>query len=107
MICVLQVAETNSEEVEGHMRPYVLLLHAFCLVDPTLCAPASDPSQFVITLQPYLKSQVKSVYFWYNCCFLKWEIVYESLILSLSDLFSSPYSLTIEWLHRCWKAYCL
>lgn len=66
MICVLQVAETNSEEVEGHMRPYVLLLHAFCLVDPTLCAPASDPSQFVITLQPYLKTQVKSVYFWYN-----------------------------------------
>ncbi|PIN06625.1 Sister chromatid cohesion protein SCC2/Nipped-B [Handroanthus impetiginosus] len=54
---VLQVAETNNEEGEGHMLPYVLLLHAFCLVDPTLCAPASDPSQFVITLQPYLKSQ--------------------------------------------------
>ncbi|KAI3452230.1 hypothetical protein Pfo_008895 [Paulownia fortunei] len=54
---VLQVAETNSEEGEGRMLPYVLLLHAFCLVDPTLCAPASDPSQFVITLQPYLKSQ--------------------------------------------------
>ncbi|KAK6129314.1 hypothetical protein DH2020_037023 [Rehmannia glutinosa] len=54
---VLQVSETNSEEGEGRMLPYVLLLHAFCIVDPTLCAPASDPSQFVITLQPYLKSQ--------------------------------------------------
>lgn len=40
------------------MLPYVLLLHAFCVVDPALCAPASDPSQFVVTLQPYLKSQV-------------------------------------------------
>ena len=40
------------------MLPYMRLLHAFCVVDPTLCAPASDPSQFVITLQPYLKSQV-------------------------------------------------
>ncbi|KAG8384631.1 hypothetical protein BUALT_Bualt04G0138000 [Buddleja alternifolia] len=57
---VLQVAETNNEEGEGRMLPYVLLLHAFCLVDPTLCAPASDPSQFVITLQPYLKSQSDS-----------------------------------------------
>lgn len=55
---VLQVSEMSSEEGEGHMIPYVLLLHAFCLVDPTLCAPASDPSQFVVTLQPYLKSQV-------------------------------------------------
>jgi len=36
----------------------VLVLHAFCVVDPTLCAPASDPSQFVVTLQPYLKTQV-------------------------------------------------
>ncbi|XP_057769612.1 sister chromatid cohesion protein SCC2 isoform X2 [Salvia miltiorrhiza] len=54
---VLRVAETNSEEGEGRMLPYILLLHSFCLVDPTLCAPASDPSQFIITLQPYLKSQ--------------------------------------------------
>ncbi|XP_042024100.1 sister chromatid cohesion protein SCC2-like isoform X1 [Salvia splendens] len=53
----LQVAETNSEEGEVRMLPYILLLHSFCLVDPTLCAPASDPSQFIITLQPYLKSQ--------------------------------------------------
>ncbi|KAL3629437.1 hypothetical protein CASFOL_026659 [Castilleja foliolosa] len=52
-----KVTEINSEEGEERMLPYVLLLHAFCLVDPTLCAPASDPSQFVITLQPYLKSQ--------------------------------------------------
>ncbi|KZV25012.1 nipped-B-like protein [Dorcoceras hygrometricum] len=54
---VLQVAEVSSEEGEELMLPYALLLHAFCLVDPTLCTPASDPSQFVVTLQPYLKSQ--------------------------------------------------
>ncbi|PSR87716.1 Nipped-B-like protein [Actinidia chinensis var. chinensis] len=54
---MLQVDETNNEEVESCALPYVLLLHAFCVVDPTLCAPASDPSQFVVTLQPYLKSQ--------------------------------------------------
>ncbi|GFY86985.1 PHD finger family protein [Actinidia rufa] len=54
---ILQVDETNNEEVESYALPYVLLLHAFCVVDPTLCAPASDPSQFVVTLQPYLKSQ--------------------------------------------------
>ncbi|XP_057962405.1 sister chromatid cohesion protein SCC2 isoform X2 [Malania oleifera] len=55
---ILQVEEMNSEEVEVRTLPYVLVLHAFCVVDPTLCAPASDPSQFVVTLQPYLKSQV-------------------------------------------------
>lgn len=48
----------NTGEGEVHMLPYMRLLHAFCVVDPTLCAPASDPSQFVVTLQPYLKSQV-------------------------------------------------
>ncbi|KAF7803063.1 sister chromatid cohesion protein SCC2 isoform X1 [Senna tora] len=57
---ILQVEEANSDEVELHAVPYVLVLHAFCLVDPTLCAPASNPSQFVVTLQPYLKSQVDS-----------------------------------------------
>ncbi|XP_058080840.1 sister chromatid cohesion protein SCC2 isoform X2 [Magnolia sinica] len=55
---ILQVDETINEEVEVRALPYVLALHAFCIVDPTLCAPASDPSQFVVTLQPYLKSQV-------------------------------------------------
>ncbi|KAI4346656.1 hypothetical protein L6164_007534 [Bauhinia variegata] len=55
---ILQVEEINSEEVEMQALPYVSVLHSFCLVDPTLCAPASDPSQFVVTLQPYLKSQV-------------------------------------------------
>ncbi|KAF3444847.1 hypothetical protein FNV43_RR14540 [Rhamnella rubrinervis] len=55
---ILQVEEMTSKEVEVRSLPYVLVLHAFCVVDPTLCAPASDPSQFVITLQPYLKSQV-------------------------------------------------
>ena len=53
-----QVEEMNNDEVELCTLPYVLALHAFCVVDPTLCAPASDPSQFVVTLQPYLKSQV-------------------------------------------------
>ncbi|XP_031407003.1 sister chromatid cohesion protein SCC2 isoform X3 [Punica granatum] len=54
---ILQVEESTSEEVEVRTLPYVLVLHALCVVDPTLCAPASDPSQFVVTLQPYLKSQ--------------------------------------------------
>ncbi|GAA0182989.1 chromatin/chromatin-binding, or -regulatory protein [Lithospermum erythrorhizon] len=54
---ILQVVEANGDEGERCMLPYILLLHAFCVVDPTLCAPASDPSQFVVTLQPYLKSQ--------------------------------------------------
>ncbi|KAK3005952.1 hypothetical protein RJ639_017655 [Escallonia herrerae] len=54
---ILQVEEMTSEEVEVRTLPYVLLLHAFCVVDSALCAPASDPSQFVVTLQPYLKSQ--------------------------------------------------
>ncbi|PIA63024.1 hypothetical protein AQUCO_00200800v1, partial [Aquilegia coerulea] len=55
---ILQVEEMGNEEVEVCTLPYVLLLHAFCVVDPTLCAPASDPSQFVVTLQPYLKNQI-------------------------------------------------
>ncbi|TKY50194.1 Nipped-B protein [Spatholobus suberectus] len=55
---MLQVEEMNSNEGEVRALPYVLVLHAFCLVDPTLCAPASNPSQFVVTLQPYLKTQV-------------------------------------------------
>ncbi|MED6181067.1 hypothetical protein PIB30_015983 [Stylosanthes scabra] len=58
---ILQVDEINSNEVEMHALPYVLALQAFCLVDPTLCAPASNPSQFVVTLQPYLKTQFWSL----------------------------------------------
>ncbi|XP_042499640.1 sister chromatid cohesion protein SCC2-like [Macadamia integrifolia] len=54
---ILQVEETIHEDVEMRALPYVLALHSFCIVDPTLCAPSSDPSQFVVTLQPYLKSQ--------------------------------------------------
>ncbi|XAR51675.1 hypothetical protein NMG60_11006373 [Bertholletia excelsa] len=57
---ILQVEEMNNEEVEVRTLPYVLLLHVFCAVDPTLCTPASDPSQFVVTLQPYLKTQADS-----------------------------------------------
>ncbi|KAI3866659.1 hypothetical protein MKW92_002805 [Papaver armeniacum] len=55
---ILQVEQTDNGEVEVHALPYVLVLHSFCMVDPTLCSPASDPSQFVVTLQPYLKTQV-------------------------------------------------
>lgn len=57
----------NNEEMEVRALPYVLVLHAFCVVDPTLCAPASDPSQFVVTLQPYLKTQV--IYLLQICIF--------------------------------------
>lgn len=56
----------TSKEVEVRSLPYVLVLHAFCVVDPTLCAPASDPSQFVVTLQPYLKSQVWFISFMFK-----------------------------------------
>ncbi|CAH9092561.1 unnamed protein product [Cuscuta epithymum] len=56
---ILQVAEMNYGG-EARMLPYMLLLHVFCEVDPTLCAPSSDPSRFVITLQPYLKSQAEN-----------------------------------------------
>ncbi|XP_042498933.1 sister chromatid cohesion protein SCC2-like isoform X2 [Macadamia integrifolia] len=55
---ILQVEETIHEDVEMRALPYVLALHSFCVVDPKLCAPASDPSQFVVTLQPYLKNQI-------------------------------------------------
>ncbi|KAJ4912098.1 PHD finger family protein [Raphanus sativus] len=57
---ILQVEEMSREEGEVQVLPYVLLLHAFCLVDPWLCTPSSDPTKFVITLQPYLKCQVDS-----------------------------------------------
>ncbi|KAL9259894.1 Sister chromatid cohesion protein SCC2-like protein [Drosera capensis] len=55
---VLEVEEMNNDEGEVGKLPYMMGLHAFCSVDPSLCAPASDPSQFVVTLQPYLKNQV-------------------------------------------------
>ncbi|KAF7851562.1 hypothetical protein BT93_L3652 [Corymbia citriodora subsp. variegata] len=54
---ILQVEESSTEEAEVRSLPYVMVLHGFCVVDPTLLAPASDPSQFVVTLHPYLKSQ--------------------------------------------------
>ncbi|KAI8010256.1 Sister chromatid cohesion protein SCC2 [Camellia lanceoleosa] len=57
----LLVEEMNNDEEDVHTLPFVLLLHAFCVVDPTLYAPASDLSQFVVTLQPYLKSQMQAL----------------------------------------------
>ncbi|KAH0860777.1 hypothetical protein HID58_089038 [Brassica napus] len=57
------VEELSRGEGDVQVLPYVLALHAFCLVDPGLCTPASDPTKFVITLQPYpeKKSCVKGV----------------------------------------------
>lgn len=57
----------TGAESELSSLPYVLLLHAFCTVDPALCAPSSDPSQFVVTLEPYLKTQV--ILHFYNLVF--------------------------------------
>ncbi|KAL2629314.1 hypothetical protein R1flu_014000 [Riccia fluitans] len=57
---ILKVEETATEDTEIRALPYVMALHAFCTVDPTLCAPASDPSRYAVTLQPYLKTQVDS-----------------------------------------------
>ncbi|CAB4269981.1 unnamed protein product [Prunus armeniaca] len=48
---LVTLEEMAMQEGERRTLPYVLALHAFCVVDPTLCAPASDPSQFVVTLQ--------------------------------------------------------
>jgi hypothetical protein len=59
---VCQVNEGVGDEEEVPALPYVLALHAFCVVDPTLCVPATDQSQFVVTLQPYLKNQVKFIF---------------------------------------------
>ncbi|WVZ61503.1 hypothetical protein U9M48_011364 [Paspalum notatum var. saurae] len=57
---ILQVEEGAPNEMEIHALPYIVALQAFCIVDPTLCIPATDPSKFVVTLQPYLKIQVDS-----------------------------------------------
>ncbi|KAJ7532193.1 hypothetical protein O6H91_14G075900 [Diphasiastrum complanatum] len=57
MESILKAEETTTENSEMRSLPYVLALHAFCTVDPTLCAPPSDPSRFAVTLQPYLKTQ--------------------------------------------------
>ena len=51
--------------MEIHTLPYIVALQAFCIVDPTLCIPVTDPSKFVVTLQPYLNIQVSMVYFDY------------------------------------------
>ncbi|GJN24260.1 hypothetical protein PR202_gb11991 [Eleusine coracana subsp. coracana] len=56
----LKVEEGAANEMEVHALPYIVAMQAFCIVDPTLCIPATDPSQFVVTLQPYLKVQVDS-----------------------------------------------
>ncbi|XP_051216494.1 sister chromatid cohesion protein SCC2 isoform X1 [Lolium perenne] len=57
---ILQVEEGADNETKIRTLPYVLVLQAFCIVDPTLCTPVTDPSQFVVTLQPYLKNQADS-----------------------------------------------
>nr|CAB3455479.1 unnamed protein product [Digitaria exilis] len=55
---ILQVEEGAANAMEIHALPYIVALQAFCIVDPTLCIPATDPSKFVVTLQPYLKIQI-------------------------------------------------
>lgn len=59
---VLQVEEATTDDTDIRALPYVLALHAFCTVDPTLCSPPSDPSRFAVTLQPYLKTQVHKIF---------------------------------------------
>lgn len=54
----IQVEEETSDKEEVGALPYVLALHSFCVVNPALCVPSTDQSQFVTTLQPYLKNQV-------------------------------------------------
>ncbi|TXG57919.1 hypothetical protein EZV62_015748 [Acer yangbiense] len=88
---ILQVEEMNSEGVEVRTLPYVLALHAFCVVDPTLCAPVSDPSQFVVTLQPYLKSQLP-------------QSVIEELEQDLKNMIVRHSFLTV--VHACIKCLC-
>jgi hypothetical protein len=56
----VKVEEGADNETKIRTLPYVLVLQAFCIVDPTLCTPVTDPSQFVVTLQPYLKNQVST-----------------------------------------------
>jgi cohesin loading factor subunit SCC2 len=60
-ISFLKVEEGAAKEMEIHMLPYIVALQAFCIVDPTLCIPVTDPSKFVVTLQPYLNIQVSMV----------------------------------------------
>ncbi|CAN6209133.1 unnamed protein product [Urochloa humidicola] len=55
---ILQVEEGAANEMEIPALPYIVALQAFCIVEPTLCIPVTDPSKFVVTLQPYLKIQV-------------------------------------------------
>ncbi|CAK7338590.1 unnamed protein product [Dovyalis caffra] len=115
---ILQVEEMNSDEVELCMLAYVLALHAFCVVDPTLCAPASDPSQFVVTLQPYLKSQVvdnraiaqllESIIFIIDSVLplirkLPWSVV-EELEQDLKQMIVRHSFLTV--VHACIKCLC-
>lgn len=57
----MKVGEGAANEMEIHALPYIVALRAFCIVDPTLCIPVTDPSKFVVTLQPYLKNQVSMV----------------------------------------------
>ncbi|KAI5013256.1 hypothetical protein ZWY2020_028210 [Hordeum vulgare] len=52
----VQVKGTDNE-TKIHTLSYVLVLQAFCIVDPTLCTPVTDPSQFAVTLQLYLKNK--------------------------------------------------
>jgi len=64
VVACVQVEETAGDDTEICALPYIVALHAFCTVDPTLCAPPSDPARFAVTLQPYLKTQVCMLQWW-------------------------------------------
>ncbi|KAF2313629.1 hypothetical protein GH714_012500 [Hevea brasiliensis] len=109
---ILQVEEMSSKEMEVSTLPYVLALHAFCVVDATLCAPASDPSQFVVTLQPYLKTQVLGSFHCDDICLSgSLEFTHRKL-LNKGSLFGAngkslrivtTNMLTTEQLHIYWR----
>lgn len=58
-LCVSLVQIEEGSSADAAALPPVLALHAFCDVDPLLCAPAADPLRTVVTLQPYLQTEVK------------------------------------------------
>lgn len=76
-------------DTEVRALPYVLVLHAFCVVDPMLCAPASNPSQFVVTLQPYLKSQVSAIHF-ISFTLLITRYIIGSVKIAINNLITNP-----------------
>ncbi len=76
VVASVQVEETAADDTEICALPYIVALHAFCTVDPTLCAPPSDPARFAVTLQPYLKTQV---------CMLQWWMIKIRFVVHIDE----------------------